>query len=141
MVALEIATKISRHGGGERRRNEQSFRYRERVRKRKQPLQEEAVAEAARVITEDFFSATAAIAPAAMKGSYAGLARRCRDSAHTNAGAQWNVFGSGNGFGDNPDSKRVPDELEIVPAYCSIAAIRFTFSLSLQGRDVSAALG
>ena len=40
---------------GKDKRNGQSRRYRERVRKRKQPAPEEAVAGAARVITTDFF--------------------------------------------------------------------------------------
>jgi hypothetical protein len=52
-----------------------------------------------------------------MKGSLASHARRFSDSAHTNAGARWNAFGSGNGIGGRPDSKRVPDDLEIVPTY------------------------
>jgi hypothetical protein len=42
---------------GRERRNGQSRRYRERVRLRQQPAPEEAVAEAARVITPDFFRA------------------------------------------------------------------------------------
>ena len=40
---------------GKRRRNGQSCRYRERVRSRRQPPQEEAVPEPARVITNEFF--------------------------------------------------------------------------------------
>ena len=40
---------------GRAKRNGQSCRYRERVRNRKQPAVEEAVPEAARVITKDFF--------------------------------------------------------------------------------------
>jgi hypothetical protein len=37
------------------KRNGQSWRYRERVKERKQPAQPEAVPEAARVITHNFF--------------------------------------------------------------------------------------
>src|SRR5213593_788105 len=55
MVALDGSAKLSGDGGGKDKRNEQSRRYRERVRKRKQPAPEEAVAGAARVITTDFF--------------------------------------------------------------------------------------
>jgi hypothetical protein len=40
---------------GKRRRNGQSCRYRERVRSRRQPPQEEAIPEPARVITNEFF--------------------------------------------------------------------------------------
>lgn len=40
---------------GQEKRNGQSRRYRERVRSRKQATPEEALAEAARVITQDFF--------------------------------------------------------------------------------------
>ena len=40
---------------GKEKRNGQSRRYRERVRNRKQPAPEEAVPDAARVITKDFF--------------------------------------------------------------------------------------
>jgi hypothetical protein len=40
---------------GREKRNEQSQRYRERVKSRQQPAPEEAVAEPARVITENFF--------------------------------------------------------------------------------------
>src|SRR6266851_1779727 len=42
-------------GAGREKRNGQGRRYRERVRDRKQPAQEEAIPEAARVITKDFF--------------------------------------------------------------------------------------
>jgi hypothetical protein len=52
-----------------------------------------------------------------MKGSFASRARRCSDSAHTNAGAPSSAFGSGNGIGGNTDSERVPDDFEIVPTY------------------------
>jgi hypothetical protein len=52
-----------------------------------------------------------------MKDSVADRDRRCSDSAHTNAGAPWNGFGSGNGIGGNTDSQRVPDDFEIVPTY------------------------
>jgi hypothetical protein len=50
---------------GKEKRNEQSRRYRERVRKRS----EQAPQETARVITKDFFSITVATGPAAMKDS------------------------------------------------------------------------
>jgi hypothetical protein len=46
-----------------------------------------------------------------MKGSFASRDRRCSDSAHTNAGALWSAFGSGNGIGGNTNNERVPDDL------------------------------
>src|ERR1700692_2370141 len=67
-------------GEGREKRNGQSYRYRKRARNRKQPLREEAVPEAARVITKDFFRTTAVTAPAAMKGSIARRDRPCSDS-------------------------------------------------------------
>src|SRR5882724_5158931 len=42
-------------GGGREKRNRQSCRYRVRVRNRKQPPQDEAAPETARVITQSFF--------------------------------------------------------------------------------------
>lgn len=102
---------------GKRKRNGQSCRYRERVKKRNQPPREEAVSESARVIAKDFFLATAATAPAAMKGTVADRDHPCRNSALTNAGAQWKGCGSENGIGGKPDSKPAPADLEIAPTY------------------------
>lgn len=96
---------------GKRKRNGQSCRYRERVKKRNQTPPEEAVPEPARVITKDFFSTTAATGPAVMKGSHVSRDRRCRNSAHINAGARWNAFGNGRGIGGRAGSKRAPADL------------------------------
>ena len=55
MVALEGPTELPSDGGRKRKRNGQSRRYRERVRNRQPATPEEAVPEAARVITHNFF--------------------------------------------------------------------------------------
>ena len=94
-------------GEGKEKRNGQSRRYRQRVGNRKQAEREAAVPEAARVITNDFFSTTVATAPAAMKDSFASHGRRCNDSARTSAGARWNASGNGSGGGN----KRAPGEV------------------------------
>lgn len=96
---------------GKEKRNGQSQRYRAqrapRVRNRKPPA-EEAVPDAARVITTDttslFFSMPAATGLAATRDSCASPGRRCNGSARTRAGARWNAFGSesGAGSGDGP---------------------------------------
>jgi hypothetical protein len=87
-------------GEGREKRNGQSCRYRKRARNRKQPPREEAVPEAARVITKDFFRTTAVTAPAAMKGSIARRDRPCSDSARTSAGARWSASGNASGTGN-----------------------------------------
>ena len=88
---------------GKAKRTGQSRRYRERVRDRKPPTNE-AVADAARVITPDFFSMPVAIGPAATRSSRVRGDRRCNAFVLTTAGAQWNAFLSANGAG----SGRVP---------------------------------
>jgi hypothetical protein len=55
MVALEAATKLSSEAAGKERRNGQRRRYRQRVGNRRSATPEEAVPEAARVITHYFF--------------------------------------------------------------------------------------
>ena len=90
---------------GKAKRNGQSRRYRERVRDREPPT-DEAVADAARVITPDFFSMLVAAGPAATRSSRASGDRRCNAFVLTTAGAQWNVFWSVSGAG----SGRAPAE-------------------------------
>jgi hypothetical protein len=80
---------------GKAKRNGQSRRYRERVRKR----QQQAAPEAARVITKDFFSTTVATGPAAMRDSRSGGDHPCGASVPARAGAPWNAFGNGSGAG------------------------------------------
>ena len=99
---------------GKRKRNGQSCRYRERVKRRNQTPREEAVPEPPRVITQEFFRRPATVL-AAMKGSFGSPGRPCRDSVRTNAGARWNAFGNGNGIGGRPDSKPAPADLEDSP--------------------------
>ena len=83
---------------GKQKRNGQSRRYRQRVRSRKTPA-EEAVPDAARVITNDFFSMLVATAPAATRSSRASGGRRGNAFVLTTAGAQWNAFWSVSGAG------------------------------------------
>jgi hypothetical protein len=83
---------------GKQQRNGQSRRYRERVRNRKPPA-EEAVPDAARVITTGFFSMPVATGPAATQASRASGARRCNGSARTRAGVRWNASLSASGAG------------------------------------------
>jgi hypothetical protein len=83
---------------GREKRNGQSLRYRARVRERK-PQEKEAVPEAARVITTDFFSMPAATGPAATRNSYGSGEARCNGSARTRADVRWSASGSGSGAG------------------------------------------
>jgi hypothetical protein len=92
---------------GKQKRNGQSRRYRERVRNRKPP-RSEAVPEAARVITKNFFSIISVTGRAATRGSCSagdhpasGSARR---SADTHGSASGSVSGAGRRRG--PDKKR-----------------------------------
>ena len=85
---------------GKQKRNQQSQRYRKRVQERK-PSGEEAVAEAARVITEKIiFSMAAATGLAATNVSGARGGRRCNGSAPMPASAPWNEFGNGSDAGE-----------------------------------------
>ena len=84
---------------GKEKRNGQSRRYRERVRKQRQQALPEAVPEAARVITKDFFSITVATAPGAMKDSRTGGDHHSGASVPAHAGAPWNASGNGSGAG------------------------------------------
>jgi len=84
---------------GKQKRNGQSRRYRERVRSRKPPAGE-AVADAARVITKDFFSTPVVTGRAATKGSCASGDRRYSGSARTRAGVRWSASGSASGTGN-----------------------------------------
>jgi hypothetical protein len=89
---------------GKEKRNGQSRRYRERVRNRKPTTPEEALSEAARVITQDFFSTTVAIAPAAIRGSPNSGGRPPNGSVRARAGARWSGSGSASGAGAAPSS-------------------------------------
>jgi hypothetical protein len=93
---------------GREKRKGQSRRYRTRVRERK-PQEKEAVPEAARVITADFFSMPAATGPAATRNSCGSGEARCNGSARMRAGVRWSGSGSGSGAGNgrtpaDPDS-------------------------------------
>jgi hypothetical protein len=117
MVALESSAKIPRHGGGEKKAEWTKLPL-PRTRQKPQATTAGRCRSRAREGNHSgVFSTTAAAVPAAMKGLFASRDRRCSDSAHTNAGAPWSAFGSGNGVGGNTDSQRVPDDLEIVPTY------------------------
>lgn len=84
---------------GKQKRNGQSQRYRERVRNRKPPAGE-AVPDAARVITTDFFLTPIATGPAATRGSCGSGEARCNGSARGRAGVRWSASGSGSGAGN-----------------------------------------
>jgi len=75
---------------GKEKRNDQSRRYRERVRSRETP-EPEAVGEPARVITKNVFKIVAT-GPAAMRDSCASGEVLCNASVHTRAGVRWNAF-------------------------------------------------
>jgi hypothetical protein len=81
------------------KRQEQSRRYRERVKERKQPVQPEAIPEAARVITPYFFSITVATVLAAMRDLPSNRDPHSGASVHEPAGALWNASGSASGAG------------------------------------------
>jgi len=83
---------------GQQKRNGQSRRYRERVRSRKPP-EPEAVGEAARVITKDFFSMAAATGQAATKDSCVRGEVPCNASVRRRAGVRWSVSKNGSGAG------------------------------------------
>lgn len=83
---------------GKGKRNGQSRRYRERVRNRTRS-EKEAVTEAARVITRNFFSIIPATGLAATRGSCSGVDRPNSGSARGSAGTRWSVSGSGSGAG------------------------------------------
>jgi hypothetical protein len=83
---------------GKEKRNGQSRRYRERVKERK-PARQNAVSEAARVITKSFFSTTVATVPAAMRDSHTGPDHHSDASVRTHAGAPWNASGNGSDAG------------------------------------------
>jgi hypothetical protein len=83
---------------GKEKRNGQSRRYRERVKERKPALQN-AVPEAARVITISFFSTTVATVPAAMRDSHTGGDHHSGASVRAHAGAPWNASGNESGAG------------------------------------------
>jgi hypothetical protein len=85
---------------GQQKRNGQSRRYRERVRKRKRQ-EKETVAEAARVITKDFFWRVRATGRVATKDSSGGGGAHCNGSARTHAGVRWSASGSESGAGRN----------------------------------------
>ena len=84
---------------GKDKRNDQSRRYRQRVRERSPAAPEEAAPEPARVITHNFFSRVVATVLAATKDSPGNGVRRTSASARGRAGGQWNEFGSANGGG------------------------------------------
>jgi hypothetical protein len=86
---------------GKQKRNGQSQRYRERVRRR-QPEEPGAVGEAARVIPKNFFSTTAATGLAATRDSLANDEVPYSASAHGLAGRRWSVSRSGSGAGKRP---------------------------------------
>ena len=84
---------------GKERRNGQSRRYRQRVRNRQPAAPEEAVPEAARVITHNFFSIALATVPDATKDSTGSGARPTSASVRARAGAPWNESGNASGAG------------------------------------------
>ena len=84
---------------GKERRNGQSRRYRQRVRNRQPAEPEEAVPDAARVITHNFFSTAVATGLAAMRDSIGSGARPTSASVRARAGAPWNESGNASGAG------------------------------------------
>jgi hypothetical protein len=117
MVALESPAKIPRHNGG-KTETERAKLPLPRARQKPQTTATGGCRSGAREGNHSgVFSATAATVPDAMKGSIGSRDHLCRGSAHTNAGAPWSAFGSGNGIGGSTDNERVPDDLEIVPPY------------------------
>ena len=87
---------------GKDKRNEQSRRYRERVRDRPPASPEEAIPEPARVITQSFFSTIAATVLAAMRGSSRNGDPHASVSVRARVGALWNESGNGSGAGAAP---------------------------------------
>jgi hypothetical protein len=84
---------------GKERRNGQSRRYRERVRNRQPAAPVEAVPDAARVITPNFFSTAVATGLAATRDSIGSGARPTSASVRARAGAPWNESGNASGAG------------------------------------------
>jgi hypothetical protein len=87
---------------GKERRNGQSRRYRQRVRNRPPATPGEAVPEAARVITPNFFRPAVATGLAATRDSIGRGARPTSASVRTHAGAPWNESGHASGAGAAP---------------------------------------
>ena len=83
---------------GKQKRNGQSRRYRELVRNRKLPGPE-AVAEATRVITKNFFSIISVTGRAAMRGLCSAADHRASGSARRSADRRWSASGRGSGAG------------------------------------------
>ncbi len=108
MVALESSTKIPRHGGGEKKAERTELPLPRARQKTESNTAGRSRSRAREGNHSGVFSTTAATVPAAMKGSFASHARRCRDSVRTNAGGRWNAFGNGNGIGGRPDGKPAP---------------------------------
>jgi hypothetical protein len=81
---------------GKEKRKAQSRRYRERVRGRKE---QEAVDEAARVISLDFFLMVSATGPGAIRGSSTARDHPGNASVRSRAGVRWSGWWSGNGDG------------------------------------------
>ena len=84
---------------GKERRNGQSRRYRERVRNRQPAAPVEAVPDAARVITPNFFSTAVATGLAATRDSTGSGARPTSGSVRARAGVPWNESGNASGAG------------------------------------------
>jgi hypothetical protein len=84
---------------GKERRNGQSRRYRQRARNRQPAAPEEAVPEAARVITHHFFSTALATVLVATRDSIGSGARPTSGSVRGRAGAPWNESGSASSAG------------------------------------------
>jgi hypothetical protein len=85
---------------GTEKRKAQCWRYRERIRKRKEPTGR-AGDEAARVISLDFFSMVSATGPGAIRGSSTPRDHPGNDSARSRAGARWSGWWSGSGDGES----------------------------------------
>ena len=84
---------------GKEKRHGQSRRYRERVKERKLQGRPGAVAEAARVITKNFFSIISVTGRAAMRGLCSAADHRASGSARRSAARRWSASGSGSGAG------------------------------------------
>jgi hypothetical protein len=114
MVAMESSAELQGHSGGEKKTERAKLPLPRTCQK---PEGGSAGTDSRRDREGNhsgFFSTTAATAPAAMRGSFVSHARPCSDSVHTNAGAPWNAFGSGNGMGKpdgRPGSKPAPADL------------------------------
>jgi len=98
---------------GKGKRNGQSRRYRERVRNRK-PSEKEAIREAARVISRNFFSIIPATGQGATRGSWSTVDRRNSGFAQGSVGTRWSVPGSESGAGRRGEPGQ--EELEATPS-------------------------